>query len=552
MLAKLPLLVLAVATTVQAFNAFDCKATENSRSEIIDATGILPCQKLNPSSLKEITAEIQILQLKQFETQQITVCRARKLSNIFHCGLFSHTSLQEVNSIPTILYLNEQECRRMATKGEFVYHHRLHRGINFNSTTKIKVSPYGKLLPTGECQGDTFTYKGRFFKKSVLQEEFEFTLESYSTKYNIQTEELQIEQDFACNRSLGYCSDNHGLTAIWDLDNNECQIDILYEGPAIIQTANNSDKNQKLLIDNKDFILHLSLLNFTKLCDKPAINTDHENLLVSFKRGDYTFITENQEILNENVNFPLYVNSKINYIADIMDFNLREAFAELAFHQCKLKAQFILHRIDHVRKENYLQKHVITGMLGYLSILSGDTIVITPCTEVKVTIRHTEKCYNTIPIHYNGLEKFVDTNTQSIIDYGTEVPCLPIFPPKYKIQNQWYLVHPFITEVKPPTKISPDYVDKQKAPNFKKVTHTLNKGIYPLKTIQKFNLFLKAPSRKRAAINYVSNRLANNEELSVLNLYSDEDMSKFSEKIKINLWVTYIGSIFGLIAGIYN
>ena len=56
----------------------------------------------------------------------------------------------------------------------------------------------------------------------------------------------------------------------------------------------------------------------------------------------------------------------------------------------------------------------------------------------------------------------------------------------------------------------------------------------------------------RVSINYVSNRLANNEELSILNLYSDEDMSKFSEKIKINLWVTYIGSIFGLIAGIYN
>ena len=394
MYRKIIIILIAATAAAQALNAFDCKASEKTNTEIIDATGILPCQKLNANEFKEITAEIQIIQLKEFETQQITICKARKISNIFHCGLFSHTALQDINSIPTILRLNEKECKKLAHKGEFVYSHRLFSGIRYNVTTKIKSNTYGQILPTGECKGESFTYNGRHFPKSILQEEFEFVVESYETKYNIQTREIEIKEELVCNKSIGHCSDQHGLTAIWKIENDKCQIDILYEGPAIIQTLNTTEKQQKLLINDENFILHLTLFNFTKLCDNPVISTDHENLLVSFKKGDYTFTTDNKEMLNENVNFPLYVNSKINFVSNIMDLNLREAFSELAFHQCKLKAQFILHRIEHVRKETYLQKHVIAGKIGYLSILSGDTIVITACTQAQVTIRTTEKCYN--------------------------------------------------------------------------------------------------------------------------------------------------------------
>ncbi|KAG7196298.1 hypothetical protein KM043_018547, partial [Ampulex compressa] len=75
---------------------------------------------------------------------------------------------------------------------------------------------------------------------------------------------------------------------------------------------------------------------------------------------------------------------------------------------------------------------------GYMAVTAGEVIHIVKCIPVEVKVRHTEQCYDELPVMVKNISSFVTPKTRILTSHGSMRDCSNVLPVMYKIEDSWH------------------------------------------------------------------------------------------------------------------
>ena len=548
--------MLVAISSACAIRAFDCRADKLLFAMSLDNTEVGKCKRTNPDTIEKIQGHVQLLKRMNVQTITAYSCKITAVRNLLYCGFLSHTSITDVNSTPRPIQISKEDCEKIISKGVFKYEDLVLRDIQPRATATKKIILKGKLFNDASCAGETFTLGERSFRNTIWQEELSITTNQEEATVDLRSNNIATRSGLHSKVYLNSSTTSDSTVFFWENNLlNKCAVNIIYEGTGEIRKGNATSEDL-LIINNEQLALSALLKNTTLLCKQTVTATDHNDIFVAFTKGRYAFTTgKTQHIVIPDMDIPLYLSSKMNFMSSAMDINFRTIVAEISHRDCKEERKSMLQRFERAKSRGIYRKHVLTGETGFVTMRAGDSFTITKCKLVNVQIRVTEKCYHNLPIFHEDRPEFLEMESESITSYGAETPCSMLTPPSYNINGSWFVVHPKIIETKPPTLAQPIHTDNDI--NIITVGHLLNRGIYSHDTLEAFNKFLLTPAQDETAIKFIAKKFrthTEDTEFRAVSILSPRDIDELSLSLihKLDTSIRKIGAYMGLIFGVIS
>jgi len=185
--------------------------------------------------------------------------------------------------------------------------------------------------------------------------------------------------------------------------------------------------------------------------------------------------------------------------------------------------------------------HRIMKSPGYTAITSGEVIHLIKCVPVDCRIRHTETCYNELPVTYQNKSLFLQPRSKILTKTGTPRDCNELLPVMYKILNTWYKLSP-----KPSETIAPPTIQPLTKPAWKYVSPAslATSGIYSDEDIDRLKDHIMFPMEKPSMLNTIARGAMRQEipagSLSLANLLDEESLNQIAESAGARLWKTFV------------
>ena len=257
----------------------------------------------------------------------------------------------------------------------------------------------------------------------------------------------------------------------------------------------------------------------------------------------------------QNVNLPLYLNSKIHLLGNVLQSQIKKVHLNLKFQDCLLARKIIKNKLEMARSKPITYGHLLTGKKGFINIQDGEVFHILKCSPAIVQLRATKLCYKNLPIFYQNRSAFIEPTSRTITSVGNVQPCSKLTPTLFKLNGNWFAFTPEINKATPPITLEPGkegYNIK-----FEKLDNFLTGGIYGSSTMENFNKYIQFPFQKQKANNFITNTLVESApagDFKISKIFSDSDIQFLDDRIIKNLkdnfllFGAYSGAFLGILA----
>ena len=543
---------------------FDCEKN-TTKIAVFANKEISPC-KQPENKINTFNVMIQALQVKLYENLHVFHCLVTKLSIITYCGKFSYASMQKNGLIDEVLKISPETCEQMHKQKVFHYKDITFDGLEANTTKSTSFVEYGYIAPGATCDGVSFETKQGFYENAIMSSTIRIRLEDYQTIINKHHNSIYFEDGQTCPIKGETCFSADKGTTIWENDNENCAedtVDVIYEGVATAVTTSGNQTlkiGDAILVDTDKKIFAHEIVGISHLCYQKIFNTNLPRVKILVKNPTYGFFfKKSAEIIAQNIDIGAYMNSKIYYVTKKIYNTMQTIYEEIKFASCQMEHSILTNKLARIRHQKTTYGHVLTEDPGFVGITAGDATYILECSPVMVAVRSTDKCYQNLPITYNGKETFMETEGRTIVDMPSEIPCSPLTPPKFKIAGKWLKLdrgHFQLTDE--PIILSPqkNHYNIQ----FDNLNNILLGGIYTENDLEKFTNFITFPQRQKKANDFVTGRIISQHDsnpLSMNKIFTKEDLADFKDNILVDLdqgllkFGAYMGAIIG-IGAIFN
>ena len=530
--------------------SWDCANTKYT-GEPINARKIQECSMKTEKNIQIQEANGTLLQLKKFQTLDIFSCKIIIRTTLFKCGVLSHNFLLPGGSSSEFYKTNHSECHKIVTEGSFKIGSTTLENIPKNTLYYTQTEIQGRLTKGGTCYGMDFNYLGRAYTNSVQTASFEILAMTNNIQYNAQNNKLELEGAEHCSINEPFCLSLQWGIIFYDFSGEKnCAPDnyiTLYNGPAKhIKTYNESDIDSVIFISST-INIRITLGKQIFICGEIGFMTNKKQLLFVFK--EKVDLTEQEIILDNNLDTILYHDLKLEFLQHNLETNLKNWYIINQFNQCELEKEILDLRLRNLKQNKFLYRHFITNLPGFITIAAGEVIYISTCTMAEVEVRNTDTCNTNLPITYNGEKLFLDTLDGVITPISDEVPCTSMLPTMYNINNQWFYKNPhFIPSITPKT-IHPEKLQY----TFQFLNHTTS-GIYSQDNLLNRTKFINLHAEKRQQIEGIVNMLQpikeNHQSYSIDQLFENSLVKLISKSAQFsNNFIVTLGSYMGLIMG---
>ncbi|CAH1111259.1 unnamed protein product [Psylliodes chrysocephalus] len=162
----LALVIISILPSVSAIIAYDCsKEATNTTTISLKDVQKCPTPELTYES-EDIT--VPVIQRNEFQRQHIWTCLVEVTKIMFHCGVYSHTSIVENGVSKSIHKLRAEECRTKHRYQSLQIFRQTIGNIAMNGTTTASITLQGQLDDKGTCQGVTYQENGRLWTDVVI------------------------------------------------------------------------------------------------------------------------------------------------------------------------------------------------------------------------------------------------------------------------------------------------------------------------------------------------------------------------------------------------
>ncbi|XP_076384601.1 uncharacterized protein LOC143263768 [Megalopta genalis] len=549
-------IIVAIVESAAALIGYDCNSPTLNTSTI--STINKPKCEYTDTKLNTSSVPIQLLQLVNFKDVPAFQCKVEIDRTIYHCGMYSHTSVVSNGRQEYILNTPRDICRTMhdagiltlPPAGQVI-------GLERNSTTTRSFTLAGSIKQDGTCGGTTYSDPYGTWDNVVVQAIVKITLKTFRAPVKLNSNQLYLPNGQRCALSEEYCMDaEDGYTYWTGLPEDPCRTNnynVLYEGRAIKATTKDNNFASIYTVTSGDTAFALTSTGRTQTCGYTLIKTEHPKLLIleTSKEGKFKNIAKPQE---NNLDIFTYVNTKFVYVEKHLKSQIVALYKDMMKQKCQTEQQILKNIISLVHTSPAEVAATITREPGYMALPAGEVIYIVKCVPVQCTLRKTDDCFDELPVSYRNGSFFLTPKTRILVRTGTRRTCNELIPPTYRIHGTWYKFTPRPVESAPPPPLQPLTTSTWK---YTDPSNLASGGIYTEEDLQKLNEHIMFPIERTAVVNALaqgaSGRQYASDSIRMYNLMDEKTLQQIAESTGEKIWSGFVqfGSAMAGIIGIY-
>ncbi|CAK9834636.1 Retrovirus-related Pol polyprotein from transposon 412 [Anthophora retusa] len=545
-----------LVTQAAALIGYDCSGPTLNVSTF-SAVDPLDCEAEEKAPIVKERA-IQLLQLSEFQSAEVTQCHVEIDRTIFHCGMHSHISA--VNNGRQIYLMNipRDACQMLHRTGTlYVTPSTQITGVATNSSTARSLTLSGKIENDGTCFGSTFSDPYGTWNSVVVQAVIRIKIRTHIAAVKLATNEIILQSGQRCLVQQGSCLDSEDGFSYWDNSPTDyCKFnnyDVLYEGKATLVEDEDNQGLSLYSVTSQGTTFALARTTSTKVCGYTLIHTEHPKLFILETEKEGHFKTRTPIAIN-NLDIFAYVNSKFVYVEKHLKTQIIQLYRDVVKQKCALERQIMHNAITLIHVTPAEVATTIAKEHGFMAIASGEVIHIVKCIPVVCQVRHTDTCYDELPVTYKNTSLFITPIHHILTRSGTRKDCSELMPNMFRIHGLWYRLTPKPVESLPPTPLKPLTKATWKYVN----PHNLaDGGIYSPEDLAKLKEHIMFPIERPAIVNSLAQgatgREYSSQALQLYNLFDETTLNKLAESTGKRIWSGFItfGSFTAGIMGIY-
>ncbi|XP_071653561.1 uncharacterized protein [Temnothorax longispinosus] len=502
---------------------------------------------------------IQLLQLAKFDTINVIQCKISISRTIYYCGMHSHIATVTNAQAEYIIVSTIDQCKNMHKTGTLIINvNNVINGLKVNHTTSRPITFAGSVTTDGQCFGTQYSDPYGTWQNVVVQGIITISLNSHQAVTNIETNQIHLKTGTTCQYSDGNCIDIEGKYTFWEtIPNDYCKFnhyDILYEGKAN-KMISDVDKNLQIIysLSTKDVTFALTQMGEELLCGYTLIKTEHPKLVIlEIKKGES--FAHKRRLSVENLDIFAYINSKFVYVEKHIRTQMNRLYTDVLTQRCNLERQVMKNALTlAIHAPDDFAYQIMKGS-GYMAVISGEAVHIIKCTPVDIKYRHTQECYQQLPVLKGNESYFLAPRTHILFKTGTQTTCSRIIPTMYLLNDGWYRITPILEFSKPPTIMKPN---NKPTWQYNDPGPLAASGIYTNNELENLRDQIMFPAERNGILNTMARGVKGEpvqaQGISLSHLLDENSLEKITENAWKKIWGTFlsIGNASAGVIGLY-
>ena len=210
----------------------------------------------------------------------------------------------------------------------------------------------------------------------------------------------------------------------------------------------------------------------TRICTRPVYNTQLSGMsIVVLRPGDpkvdATYHTPDEMTSTD-------VQSNLGYVHLKRSLHTDQRFAALQSLVCQNERKILTAKLHMIAADN---RHALLDTYGpgHAITRAGSVAYVTVCVPRLAKIRQVTNCSQEIPVAMGNVTGYADALTFVLQPFPTLLPCDPITPVRWKINDHWMCSTPSLAPCVPPIQLQPTSDDTKTLQDF---TVGLGGGIF--------------------------------------------------------------------------
>lgn len=550
--------ILFHVTAASALLGYDCGGTAaNITTVSLLGTGECDIPTTTPN---RTDVYVQLLQLTDYDSTVVYQCRVEIDRTIYYCGMHSHVSAVKNGRRVYLMDLSTETCKSAINTGSLSLNSFTHlTELSVNATNFRSVTLSGTLSTDGKCAGTQYADAYGTWDNVVVQGTVRVNLRTYNGIIKLKDDIISLRGHIQCPFSKGRCLTDENGSASWTIvPESTCdfkQYTSLYEGMATKITPSPTTPHKSIMytVTKGDKVFALMRKSEHHLCGYTLVQTEHPKLfIVETQRGRTT--NSRTKLLAEDVDLLTYINTKFVYVEKHNQEQLENLYNDVLQQRCAIEQQVLKNALALASILPDMFAYAIMKSPGYIAVIGGEVAHIVKCVPVPVKIRHTERCYQELPVTYQNQSTFLRPKTRTLVKQGTIIElCNALLPQQYLIEGIWYQLLPKPSYVREPQALQPNQETRWK---YVDAGSLATNGIYSQSDLENMRDHIMFPIEQPSILNTIARGATGQDvpidKLDLMNVLSEQSFETFAESVTSKLWNSLLkfGSVSAAILGI--
>lgn len=270
------------------------------------------------------------------------------------------------------------------------------------------------------------------------------------------------------------------------------------------------------------------------------IQTKHPKLFLLETQKGCTFKIRTR-VSVDNLDIFSYVNSKFVYVEKHIKTQLTQLYRDIMEQKCALERQILQNALSLSNiAPDEMAFRIMRGP-GYTAVTAGEVIHLIKCVPVECRIRHTEECYNELPVTHRNTSHFLLPRSRILTRTGTPRECSGLLPVMYKVQGAWFRMTP-----KPAESLPPPIIHPLTHPTWKYVSPSslATSGIYSGEDLDRLRAHIMFPVKKPSILNTIARGAMGQNippgNISMMNLLDENSLNHIAASASEKVWKRFM------------
>lgn len=549
-------LIILLAVTVKAWQAFDCEHPE-AVFNAIDLTEPEHCPDPEHDYHEPQDVQVQVLQMDTNVPVVAHRCRITITKTVTRCGMDSivYGGLQYPvweENVPLL----PAECRDAVRERRVKIEGREYPVIP-GVPTSHKFTSQGSLEKNGHCEVNTFISGGVEFRRAHEETTIRIQVDRIRGGVDLSTGWVIFVNGLRAKYSDGGLKDAAEGMMVWESVPPDCKetVSELYHGLAQIHERRWMGSTRLYPEGSIVVVAHnetrqyggLVVRKMVSVCDVNCYNTQIEGIAMCLFPVN-TAILPRHTFKAAFDNLRGDIQSQLGYLHLTSQLHLRSQFREIQKDICELDRRTLFNKLQSIAAVSNPYALLDVYGPGYSVYVAGVVAYVTKCVPIEVVKNDYPNCTMEIPVNVHdakGPLKFADPLTFVLKDYPSVIPCSTIMPVRWKLNGEWVTATPRTVPGKAPLKLNVTMGIHRL--NFD-ITKGLDGGIYSPEQLKLHKDFQRAQTSREAVMAKVSVNMVNggiNGHLGIPLSY--EDLDRVSHYVGV-----YMSPLFGLMGRFWS
>jgi hypothetical protein len=563
-------LLLMSADTTRAIQAFDCE--KPSISDQISLLDVEACPEATPTRIQQTVRMYHLYQETMTRQIMVTECRLQVAELIFHCGLYSHSTLTKMQITPETITLTMEQCRDAKRFGQITIDKRT-ISAKMNKTVTTKTFIAGQITANGECKGGKVLVNGGEFDHMVHYKEYVVTTTSYLALFDLQTKSMLTNGYGYCKYTDENCDTGQSIL-VYEAPPETCELVFLksvelieVKGQQVHYSTRNketADLRDTTFSENTAYkdtpvvlmtrpsqeTIRLIRKSDAVRCQMKVFTTNYDYLYVSTE----PILTAKAGPAPTDIRLTLFLTNKMDYLYHANLAAIEDVYRDTIQRDCKIEREVLRTKLALAIANPEVATPLLSSQAGIYGRVTGEALLIFKCSPVDVQPRESLECTKQLPVTYMDKAVYMEPISRIITTKPVKVECSAIVTPRFRMANNLWISSPHRTKAETPRTLS--VMSSKEDLKFNSFDELDKNGIYSKEDLEKARNYIMFPQLRTRILTEIVQQSTQGFDSSANYelLLSPDHFKKAAENILKETWgrFMFFGQFVSGVIGVYT